>query len=126
LAHFTEGKIDVIAYGKESGEQLTSGEINTFLKANNGNQPMKKQGPNAWGGGGWSRSGSVSYTGRYGNTYTRSYSGSGGGYHYGGYGGYRYGGWRGGYYGGGGGYYGGGLRPGFVAGYAAGVYNSQY
>ena len=79
----------------------------------------------AWGCGGWSRSGSVSYTGRYGNTYTRSYSGYGGGYHYGGYGGYRYGGWRGGYYGGG--YYGGGFRPGsFVAGYAAGVYNSQY
>ena len=74
----------------------------------------------AWGGGGWSRSGSVSYTGRYGNTYTRSYSGSGGGYHYGGYGGYRYGGWRGGYYGG-------GFRPGsFAAGYAAGVYSSQY
>ena len=54
----------------------------------------------AWGCGGWSRSGSVSYTGRYGNTYTRSYSGYGGGYHYGG--------WRGGYYGGGGAYYGGG------------------
>ena len=50
LAHFTEGKIDVIAYGKESGEQLTSEEINTFLKANNGDQPMKKQGPNAWVG----------------------------------------------------------------------------
>jgi hypothetical protein len=50
LAHFTEGKIDVIAYGKESGEQLTSEEINTFLKANNGDQPMKKQGPNAWAG----------------------------------------------------------------------------
>jgi ATP-dependent RNA helicase DDX5/DBP2 len=78
----------------------------------------------AWGAGGWSRSGSVSYTGRYGNTYTRSYSGYGGGYHYGGH---RYGGWRGGYYGGGGGYYGGGLRPGsFLAGYAAGVYSSQY
>jgi hypothetical protein len=78
----------------------------------------------AWGGGGWSRSGSVSYTGRYGNTYTRSYSGYGGGYHYGGY---RYGGWRGYGYGGGGGYCGGGFRPGsFVAGYAAGVYNSQY
>ena len=80
----------------------------------------------AWGGGGWSRSGSVSYTGRFGNTYSRSYSGYGGGYHYGGY---RYGGWRGGYYGGGGGYYGGGggyygggLRPGsFLAGYSAGV-----
>ena len=64
----------------------------------------------AWGYGGWSRSGSVSYTGRYGNTYTRSYSG-----------------YDGGYYGGGGAYYGGGFRPGsFLAGYAAGVYNSQY
>jgi hypothetical protein len=50
LTHFTGGKIDVIAYGKESGEQLTSEEINTFLKANNGDQPMKKQGPNAWVG----------------------------------------------------------------------------
>jgi|SRR6516164_7196305 hypothetical protein len=82
----------------------------------------------AWGRGGWSRSGSVSYTGRYGNTYTRSYSSSGGGYHYDGWGGYRYGGWRGGgYYGDGGGCYGGGFRPGrFLAGYAAGVYNSQY
>ena len=50
LAHFTEGKIDVVGYGKESGEQLTSEEINTFLKANNGDQPMKKQGPNAWVG----------------------------------------------------------------------------
>ena len=50
LAHFNEGKIDVIGYGKESGEQLTSEEINTFLKANNGDQPMKKQGPNAWVG----------------------------------------------------------------------------
>ena len=73
----------------------------------------------AWGCGGYSRSGSVSYTGRYGNTYSRSYSGYGGGYHYGGS--------RGGYYRGGGGYYGGGFRPGsFIAGYAAGVYNSQY
>jgi hypothetical protein len=70
----------------------------------------------AWGGGSWSRSGSVSYTGRYGNTYSRSYSGSG--YHYGGYGGY--------HYAGGGGYYGGGFRPGgFLVGYASGVYNSQ-
>jgi hypothetical protein len=50
LAHFNEGKIDVIGYGKESGEQLTSEEINTFLKANNGDQSMKKQGPNAWVG----------------------------------------------------------------------------
>jgi hypothetical protein len=74
----------------------------------------------AWGCGSWSRSGSASYTGRYGNTYSRSYSGSG--YHYGGWGGYHYGG----YYGGGGGYYGGGFHPGrFLAGYASGVYNSQ-
>jgi hypothetical protein len=50
LAHFNEGKIDVVGYGKESGEQLNSEEINTFLKANNGDQPMKKQGPNAWVG----------------------------------------------------------------------------
>ena len=80
----------------------------------------------AWGYGGWNRSGSVSYTGRYGNTYTRSYSGSGGGYRYGGWRGGYYGAGRG-YYGGGGAYYGGGFRPGsFLAGYAAGVYNSQY
>jgi hypothetical protein len=89
----------------------------------------------AWGGGSWNRSGSASFTGRGGNTYSRSYSGSGsfsgggyrgGGYRYGGgYGGYHYG--YGGYhYGGGGGYYGGGFHPGgFVAGYAAGVYNSE-
>jgi hypothetical protein len=71
----------------------------------------------AWGGGSWNRSGSASYTGRGGNTYSRSYSSSGSGYHYGG-GGY--------HYGGGGGYYAGGFRPGsFVAGYAAGAYNSQ-
>ena len=90
----------------------------------------------AWGGGSWNRSGSASYTGRYGNTYSRSWSGSGSGYHYGGYGGgYHYGGGTysgyhyggGGYYGDGGGYYGGGFRPGsFLAGYASGVYNSQY
>jgi hypothetical protein len=95
----------------------------------------------AWGGGSWNRSGSASYTGRGGNTYSRSYSGSGsfsgdryggGGYHYGG-GGYHYGGgaYGGGYhygggYGGGGGYYAGGFHPGsFVAGYAAGAYYSQ-
>jgi hypothetical protein len=58
----------------------------------------------AWGCGSWSRSGSASYTGRYGNTYSRSYSGSGSGYHYGGWGGY-HGGWGGYHYGG---YYGGG------------------
>jgi hypothetical protein len=91
----------------------------------------------AWGGGSWNRSGSASFTGRYGNTYSRSYSGSGsfsgdryggGGYHYGG-GGYGYGGGGGyhyGYGGGGGGYYAGGFHPGsFVAGYAAGAYYSQ-
>ena len=83
----------------------------------------------AWGCGSWNRSGSASFTGRYGNTYSRSWSGSGsgyggwGGYHYGGGGGYHYGG----YYGGGGGYYAAGFRPGgYLAGYAAGVYNSQY
>src|ERR1700739_79259 len=74
----------------------------------------------AWGGGSWNRSGSASYTGRYGNSYSRSYSGSGsfsgdrygGGYHYGG--GYGYGG--GGYpYGGGGvGGYAWWVRPGCV------------
>jgi hypothetical protein len=66
----------------------------------------------AWGGGSWSHSGSTSYTGRGGDTYSTSHSGSGsyGGYHYGG----------------GGAYYGGGFHPGrFVAGYAAGAYNSQ-
>jgi len=78
----------------------------------------------AWGGGSWNRSGSASYTGRGGNTYSRSYSGSGSfsGDRYGG-GGYHYGG---GGYGGGGGYYAGGFHPGsFAAGYAAGAYYSQ-
>jgi hypothetical protein len=42
----------------------------------------------AWGGS-WSHSGSTSYTGRGGNTYSTSHSGSGSGYHYGG-GGYHY------------------------------------
>jgi hypothetical protein len=46
----------------------------------------------AWGCGSWSRSGSASFTGRYGNTYSRSWSGSGSGYRYGGY---HYGGWGG-------------------------------
>ena len=50
MAHFSEEKIDVIGYGKESGEQLTSEKIHTFLKVNNGDQPMNKQGPNAWVG----------------------------------------------------------------------------
>ena len=83
----------------------------------------------AWGCGSWSRSGSASYTGRYGNTYSRSWNSSGSGYHYGGWGGYHggyYGGYHGAYYGGGGGYYGGGFRPGaFLAGYVSGLYNSQ-
>ncbi len=74
----------------------------------------------AWGGGSWNRSGSASYTGRGGNTYSRSYSSSGSGYHYGG-GGYRYGGggyrYGGGYhYGGGGAYYAGGFHPGSFVG----------
>jgi len=91
----------------------------------------------AWGCGSWNRSGSASYTGRYGNTYSRNWSSSGSGYHYGGYGGgYHYGGgtyYGGGYhsgdsayYGGGGGYYAGGFHPGsYLAGYASGVYSSQ-
>ena len=84
----------------------------------------------AWGGGSWNRSGSASYTGRGGNTYSRSYSSSGSGYRGGYGGGYHYGGgsYGGGgrYYGGGGGYYGGGFHPGsFLAGYASGVYSSQ-
>jgi hypothetical protein len=54
----------------------------------------------AWGCGSWNRSGSASYTGRCGNTYSRSWSSSGSGYHYGGWGGY-HGGYHGGYYGGG-------------------------
>ena len=58
----------------------------------------------AWGGGSWSRSGSASYTGRGGNTYSRSYSSSGSGYHYGG------GSYGGGYHYGGGTYYGGGYH----------------
>ena len=90
------------------------------------------------GSGSWNRSGSASYTGRGGNTYSRSYSSSGSGYHGGSYsggGGYHYGS---GYYGGGyhygggsysasgGGYYAGGFHPGgFLAGYASGVYSSQ-
>ena len=79
----------------------------------------------AWGGGSWSRSGSASFTGRGGNTYSRSWSGSGSAYRGGWGGGYHYGGGYGGYHYGGG-YYGGGFHPGgFVAGYAAGVYNSQ-
>ena len=75
-----------------------------------------------WGCGSWSRSGSASFTGRYGNTYSPSWSGSGSGYRYGGWGGSHYGG----YYGGGR-YYGGGFHPGlaYAAGYASGVYNSQ-
>src|SRR5271166_2366918 len=68
----------------------------------------------AWGGGSWNRSGSASYTGRYGNTYSRNYSSSGsfagGGYHGGGYygGGYHYGG------------------GGFHAGYVSGPYGAAY
>ena len=79
----------------------------------------------AWGGGSWSRSGSASFTGRGGNTYSRSWSGSGSGYRGGWGGGYHYGGGYGGYHYGGG-YYGGGFHPGgFLAAYASGVYNSQ-
>ena len=64
------------------------------------------------GWGGYSHSGSTSYTGRGGNTYTASHSSSGGygGYHYGGYGGYHYGGC-----------YGGGFAAGAVTGAAVGA-----
>ena len=83
----------------------------------------------AWGGGSWNRSGSSSYTGHRGNTYSHSSSGSASGHHYGGYGGYHgayYGGYHGPYYGGGY-YYGGGFdRRSFLAGYAAGVYKSKH
>jgi uncharacterized membrane protein len=65
----------------------------------------------AWGCGGWNRSGSASFTGRYGNTYSANYS-------------------RGGSFGGGG-YYGGGFRGGYVSGpygaaYIGGVYRRPY
>jgi uncharacterized membrane protein len=65
----------------------------------------------AWGCGGWNRSGSASFTGRYGNTYSTNYS-------------------RGGSFGGGG-YYGGGFRGGYVSGpygaaYIGGVYRRPY
>jgi hypothetical protein len=42
MAHFHDGKIDHIMYGKETREKLTLEEINTFLKANNGGRPMKE------------------------------------------------------------------------------------
>ena len=43
-----KGKLTLSDTAKSLGEQLTSEEINTFLKVNNGDQPMNKQGPNAW------------------------------------------------------------------------------
>jgi DNA helicase II / ATP-dependent DNA helicase PcrA len=90
----------------------------------------------AWGCGGWSRSGSATFTGRYGNTYSGNWSRSGG---------FGAGGWnRSGYgsitgpYGNtysrsyyGSGYYGGGFRGGYVSGpygsaYVGGVYRRPY
>jgi hypothetical protein len=90
----------------------------------------------AWGCGGWNRSGSASFTGRYGNTYSGSYSRSGS---FGGGGWNRYGsGSVTGAYGNtysrsysGSGYYGGGFRGGYVSGpyggaYVGGVYRRPY
>ena len=90
----------------------------------------------AWGGGSWNRSGSASFTGRYGNTYSGSYSRSGS---FGGGGWNRYGsGSVTGAYGNtysrsysGSGYYGGGFRGGYVSGpygaaYIGGVYRRPY
>jgi hypothetical protein len=50
LAHFNEGKIDVIGYANESGKKLTPEEIDSFLRANNHGRSMNKKGPNAWVG----------------------------------------------------------------------------
>jgi hypothetical protein len=86
----------------------------------------------AWGCGSWNRSGSATFTGRYGNTYSANYSRSGS---YGGGSWNRSGSISGtGAYGNtysrsysGSGYYGGGFHAGYVSGpygsaYAAGVY----
>jgi len=48
VAHFHEGKIDNIMYGKESREKLSKTEVNTFLEANNGGRPMKDLGGDFW------------------------------------------------------------------------------
>jgi hypothetical protein len=88
----------------------------------------------AWGCGSWNRSGSASFTGRYGNTYSANYSRSGsfggGGWNRSGYGSVT------GAYGNtysrsyGSGYYGGGFHAGYVSGpyrtaYGAGVYRRR-
>ena len=52
IAHFREGKIDVISYAKgpDGKQKLTPSEINTFLKVNNNGRLRKKEGSNAWSG----------------------------------------------------------------------------
>ena len=90
----------------------------------------------AWGYGGWSRSGSGSFTGRYGNTYSANWS-RGGSFAGGGWNRYGYGSVTGahgntyarGYVGSG--YYGGGFRGGYVSGpygsaYVGGVYRRPF
>jgi hypothetical protein len=81
----------------------------------------------AWGCGGWNRSGSASFTGRYGNTYSGNYSRGGS---FGGGGWNRYGNTYSRSYSGSG-YYGGGFRGGYVSGpygaaYVGGVYRRPY
>ncbi len=74
----------------------------------------------SWGGGSFDHSGSTTWTGRYGNSYTTSHSGSGsygGGYHS--YSGSGTGAWGNTYHYSGGGYggvYGGGIHAGYVSG----------
>jgi len=95
----------------------------------------------AWGCGGWNRSGSASFTGRYGNTYSANYS-RGGSFGGGGWNRYGSGSVTGpygntysrsysgsGYYGRG--YYAGGFRGGYVSGpygaaHVGGVYRRPY
>ena len=90
----------------------------------------------AWGYGGWNRSGSATFTGRYGNTYSANWSRSGG-FGGGGWNRYGYGAVTGpygntysrSYYGSG--YYGGGFRGGYVScpygtAYAGGVYRRPF
>jgi hypothetical protein len=50
IAHFYDGKIDHIMYGKPSGEKLTPEEIDTFLKANNSGRPMEEALRHLWVG----------------------------------------------------------------------------
>ena len=90
----------------------------------------------AWGYGGWNRSGSATFTGRYGNTYSANWSRSGG-FGGGGWNRYGYGAVTGPYgntysrryYGSG--YYGGGFRGGYVyrpygSAYVGGVYRRPF